>query len=136
MLSPQSLASKIHLLRGFRRVLNPHDAGGYAVAEFAMVLPGIVMVTALGAWTVRLEMDQLHIQATAQTIARTAARGDAITELIAAAHSSGIDVAVAVEASQVTVRVSQNVPLPLPALHEVLTLTSTTTSMLEGFNAG
>lgn len=94
------------------------------------------MVTALGVWTVHLGMEQFQIQGTAATIARTAARGDGITELIASAKSKGIDVAVAVEESQVTVRTSRKISVPLPALHEVFTLTSTTTSLLEEFTDG
>jgi hypothetical protein len=134
MHSAHSLVRSAWSVGGFRVLLNPRLTDGYAIAEFAIVLPALIATAAIGMWSINLCVQQVEMQGAVSTISRTAARGDDVRELILAAGSRGISVAVTQQDSLVTVKATQQIGIPFPAFHDVLRLTSIMTSSLEGTN--
>ncbi len=123
-------------IRGFRRRLNPLGDAGYAVAEFAVVLPVLIFMTAIGMWSINVCVSQLELQSTVATISRTAARGDSVINLIDKAQENHIAVVVSSYDSVVSVNATKQVNFPLPALHDTVNLTASMTSSIESGNFG
>lgn len=123
-------------MRGFRRRLNPLDDAGYAVAEFAVVLPVLIFMTAIGMWSINVCVSQLELQSTVATISRTAARGDSVIDLIDKAQAHHIAVIVSSHDSVVSVDATKQVNVPLSAVHDAVNLSASMTSSIEGGNFG
>ena len=134
MHSAHSLVRSAWSVGGFRALLNPRLTDGYAIAEFAIVLPALIAAAAVGMWSVNLCVKQVEMQGAVSTISRTAARGDDVRELVLAAGSRDIIMTVTQQDSLVTVKATQQIGIPFPGFHDDFRLTSVMTSALEDTN--
>lgn len=119
-------------LRRFSRFLNLRNSGGYAVAEFAIVLPALTFVTFLGIFSINVCIHQLEIQSVSAVIARTASRGDMIDTQTSKANRRGIRLSITRDTATVTVIASQEIPFPFPGVHTGIQLKATSAELIEG----
>jgi len=93
-----------------------HDERGSVTAEFAVIVPAVVLIVVLTVATLAGSARQIRLeQATAQA-ARLAARGEDDTRVrsVFAAVGGGADVQVTVEGDLVCARARVPAPVPLP----------------------
>lgn len=131
MRSVRSLAPKASWLRRSRGSLDLRNSSGYAVAEFAVVLPALIFITFLGMWCINVGMHQLHIQSISAAVARTASRGDSINAQVDAARSEGIHLNMQRDATTITVSAAQEVEISFPGLHTGIQLTAFSSELIE-----
>lgn len=100
-------------------MIRRHDDGGSATAEFAVVVPAVVLLIALTAGTLTAVGRQVRLENAAAQAARLAARGEPDrTSAIVAAIADGAVEGVTVDGDLVCVAATapSGVPLPLPPL--------------------
>jgi Flp pilus assembly protein TadG len=108
---------------------------GSVAAEFAVLLPAVVLLLALGLGAVRVVVTQVQCVDAARAAARVAARGEPVDVVRAAALAAGPDgarVSVQVGSGTVTVEVSSSQALAGPLGGTVLARGSATAAV-EGF---
>ena len=90
---------------------------GFATAEFAIVLPAVVLVGAMVLWVLSLFFTQLQIQAASYSLARNLSRGQMDIAVLQTQLPSGYKVQKSVNNNFVTVRIGVrksllNQPIP------------------------
>lgn len=131
MRSVLSLAPKASWLRRSRDSLDLRNSSGYAVAEFAVVLPALIFITFIGMWCINVGIHQLHIQSISAAVARTASRGDSINAQVSAARSEGIHIEMVRDATTITVSAAQEVEISFPGMHTGIHLSSSSSELIE-----
>ncbi len=123
-------------LRGCRSLLDPRKSQGYAIAELAVVLPAIVMVAFIGLWGMSVGATNIKLRDMTMTIARSAARGDAVSDQIDSAHKQGIDIHMTTDSELVHVDAMKTVSLRIPIFNRAIDVSASSTALLESLSTG
>lgn len=76
------------MLWDFKRKLKSHNHG-FATAEFAIVLPAVVLITGIFMWILSLCITQIKLESAAHVIARQESRGTTANNIVNELKSGG-----------------------------------------------
>lgn len=102
---------------------------GYAVAEFAVVIPALLSVLGLSLWLIAISLTKIELQNYANNAARLIARGETSSAEFLAGAPSGMELNVTENENQI--RVLTQVMQTLPIFNKQIQLTSEATALSE-----
>ncbi len=105
---------------------------GYAVAEFAMVFPALVMVLFFGFWIVQVGLNEYSLQTEVTQIARAIARGDNSAPQIAEAAIHGVTFDITTQNNVTSVVGKRSIHCPAPLRGQSFELKAVAAAQNEG----
>ena len=113
-----------HRLQDFKRKLESCNHG-FVVTEFAVVLPSIVLLSAVFMWLLALCATQIRLEAAAGSIARQVSRVDSADSLIKNLRADGFLTHIQHDSDLILVTVEGQKHLPIKVLDFAIHLQAT-----------
>lgn len=102
---------------------------GYAVAELAITLPALMSVFAICLWSLGIGLTKLQIESYTISVARTLARGEAISEVAKSNAPRGMQIQINELNNRINVKTS--VQKQIPVLNKTFEVTGYAEAMSE-----
>lgn len=102
---------------------------GYAIAEFAITIPILISLFAMGIWAIGISVKKFEMESYANNLVRTLARGEKVSEEFLNSAPQGIKVNV--DSTQDRIRVESVFIAHIPILNREIEITANAEGVTE-----